>query len=328
MADSSKLTKGIPVEEGSPQPREIVPVVLDAEVVPPAKADQGLLLKRSLAVTAKAVKLALKNPEMDEALRVVVFEMTNLITDWASLAEHLGAEAESKGEEVARLEEIVAVQRHRIALTAELLGEMTLLAKKDKKTGAWNEVALDEVGQKVFDKMQEDKKPMACIYLDLDFFKLINDEHSHDAGDHVLRELVRIIGEQSRLSDFLFRMGGAAEEFCILLPETNTEGAVILAERIRDFLEKNPINYEGKQIRVTASIGVAEADFSKDTGWKDVQKRADVAQKDAKQIRNTTASYDDAGSTVRSPTSRYIPDATLAQSRYATTQRARRGEAD
>ena len=94
---------------------------------------------------------------------------------------------------------------------------------------------------------------MSLILLDIDFFKSVNDEYGHQVGDEVLKEVSSIIMENVREHDTSVRWGG--EEFLMLLPETDLEGAKIVAEKIRNTicnkkLTKNDLN-------VTASFGVA-----------------------------------------------------------------------
>ena len=100
----------------------------------------------------------------------------------------------------------------------------------------------------------------AILMIDIDHFKQINDTYGHAAGDAMLSHVVRQIRKLLRESDILARLGG--EEFAILLPQTNLEGArglegaCRLAERIRKVLEDNPLNYNDIPIHVTASVGV------------------------------------------------------------------------
>ncbi len=98
--------------------------------------------------------------------------------------------------------------------------------------------------------------PLACLILDADHFKRINDEHGHLAGDRVLREIARRISAQIRANDVGARFGG--EEFAVLLPGTPADVAARLAERIRQAVSRDPIQLDEKRhVEVSVSVGVA-----------------------------------------------------------------------
>ena len=98
--------------------------------------------------------------------------------------------------------------------------------------------------------------PLACLILDADHFKRINDEHGHLAGDRVLREIARRVSAQIRANDIGARFGG--EEFALLLPATTTDVAARLGERIREAICRAPVPLDGdRQVEVSVSVGVA-----------------------------------------------------------------------
>ena len=94
--------------------------------------------------------------------------------------------------------------------------------------------------------------------VDVDHFKQINSEFLLPGGDKVLVDLARVLVGSLRTVDFLGRIGG--EEFLVIAPETNTDGAITLAERIRSTVADTPIVYGPYSIRITVSIGLAVAD--------------------------------------------------------------------
>jgi two-component system cell cycle response regulator len=102
---------------------------------------------------------------------------------------------------------------------------------------------------------QSNALPMACLLLDIDHFKRINDTCGHAAGDAVLRQLAELLKRTSRAEDLVFRYGG--EEFAAVLPNATARAAVQIAERIRSMVEKYSFLWEGQSIPVTLSIGVA-----------------------------------------------------------------------
>ena len=96
---------------------------------------------------------------------------------------------------------------------------------------------------------------MSIITFDFDNFKQVNDQYGHAAGDHVLKATCDLItGAFVRRNDLFARMGG--EEFVIVLPDTSTEQAAIIAERLRRTLEETAFKYDGQEIRLTSSFGV------------------------------------------------------------------------
>ncbi len=99
------------------------------------------------------------------------------------------------------------------------------------------------------------KRPLALIVLDIDHFKKVNDTHGHQCGDVVLRKLAWILVDALRGYDIVGRYGG--EEFVIILPESNRNQAVLVAERLRAMVEETPIAYQKQQIDITVSLGVA-----------------------------------------------------------------------
>jgi diguanylate cyclase (GGDEF)-like protein len=98
-------------------------------------------------------------------------------------------------------------------------------------------------------------RPVAVVMFDIDHFKKINDELGHLAGDVTLRELAACVKTCIRKEELFARYGG--EEFVVVLPETNLEGGLTAAERIRAMVEEHKFQYENKTYPVTVSIGVA-----------------------------------------------------------------------
>jgi diguanylate cyclase (GGDEF)-like protein len=121
---------------------------------------------------------------------------------------------------------------------------------------------------------QRCKRPMSVLMLDLDHFKSVNDTFGHDVGDQVLSHAAKLMKETSRTNDIVCRLGG--EEFLIIAPNTNGSTALLLAERIRSFIEKN--QYEGlaQHQPITVSIGVASSVDDK-PGWNELMKLSDQA---------------------------------------------------
>lgn len=149
-------------------------------------------------------------------------------------------------------------------------------AGTDRLTGAWNRRRFEEAATAEMALVRRRKGPVSLMIFDLDFFKSVNDTHGHNVGDTVLKEIAHVAREQLRASDALARWGG--EEFIVLSPATRIDGALSLAEKIREAIALRPFPGVGQ---VTVSIGVAEYSNGEDlVTW--IQ-RADEALYQAKQ---------------------------------------------
>jgi diguanylate cyclase (GGDEF)-like protein len=127
----------------------------------------------------------------------------------------------------------------------------------DALTGLSNQRRFRQILAKEVERAKRFDRPLSVVMLDLDDFKDINDNHGHLQGDRVLREVGRVLRLESREVDEPARYGG--EEFAIVLPETRTEGAMEVGERIRRRLDRIrlPLDGPGGQLRIRASVGVA-----------------------------------------------------------------------
>jgi two-component system, cell cycle response regulator len=125
----------------------------------------------------------------------------------------------------------------------------------DGLTQIHNKRALFEALEKELMRARRYERDLSLLMFDIDFFKRINDQYGHLAGDHVLRELARIVQERIRREEVFARYGG--EEFVILLPETPLPGAAALAESIRARVANHAFVFQGERIPVTISIGTA-----------------------------------------------------------------------
>lgn len=158
--------------------------------------------------------------------------------------------------------------------------ELRQIATTDSLTGALTRRGFEIEINREIKRNSRFRSGLSTIAVDIDHFKKINDNYGHAGGDLVLQAVVSGIKQELRAVDFLGRMGG--EEFVIGLPETDVEGAMIAAERIRQKIADMTVQSEGDSIQVTASFGIAE--FSRaDRDWKTTLGRADVALYQAKQ---------------------------------------------
>jgi diguanylate cyclase (GGDEF)-like protein len=153
------------------------------------------------------------------------------------------------------------------------------LATTDEMTGICNRRHFLTLAETEWRRFQDDGAPFALLILDVDLFKSINDRFGHYVGDAVIKSMAAICQREKRDADILARIGG--EEFVLLLPQTRRNEAVGFAEKLRQRVETEPFVHDGESLRLTISIGVAEAEAGM-TGISDIMKRADQALYDAK----------------------------------------------
>lgn len=115
----------------------------------------------------------------------------------------------------------------------------------------------------------------SVLFLDLDHFKEINDQHGHAAGDVTLHAVARCILETIRTTDVVFRYGG--EEFAVVLPATDRAGALEVGERIRNAIENLPVPFEARCLSITTSMGVASATPNDERTTAELLEAADAA---------------------------------------------------
>jgi diguanylate cyclase (GGDEF)-like protein/PAS domain S-box-containing protein len=136
--------------------------------------------------------------------------------------------------------------------------ELRQQAVTDSLTGLANRRRLMDSGAHEVQRAQRSYEPVSLLVLDIDHFKQINDTLGHAAGDAVIRSIAQVCTTQVRSFDTAGRLGG--EEFAVILPMTDASGAFELAERLRAAIAAMTLEWEGKPVRATVSIGVAQTD--------------------------------------------------------------------
>src|SRR3954470_18046205 len=149
------------------------------------------------------------------------------------------------------------------------------LSLTDSLTSLRNRRAFDQEFASRFEQARRYARPLSLAIIDLDYFKSINDQFGHSAGDGVLRGIAQILDHGTRRSDFLARIGG--EEFGVLLPETSLFEALHFAEKVRATIAGATIRTEGFTHQVTVSIGVANVPHSAVTTPEELFNAADQA---------------------------------------------------
>jgi diguanylate cyclase (GGDEF)-like protein len=176
---------------------------------------------------------------------------------------------------------VVATVGFLLMCTEDSQKRLERMASEDYLTGVYNRRALSEFGAREIARSRRHGSPLSLILLDIDFFKSINDELGHAAGDAALIETVKRLKSLLRSEDYLGRMGG--EEFIILLPDTNASQAMMTANRIQQVFSNTAITLLNKPRPITLSGGIALLS-AQDIQFDDVLRRADQAMYLAKMM--------------------------------------------
>lgn len=218
----------------------------------------------SLVQSAHAVETGQENVNFDT--QSSIREIQGLSHSLKSMTETLLSQKQQLIDANATLEQKVQKRTNELELANAALEK---LAKFDVLTGLHNRRAFNDYIDHQFDELQGKAQEYAVLLMDIDYFKKVNDQFGHEMGDHVLQRVARLISDNIRNTDFVARLGG--EEFIAVLPTTTLQGATVLAEKIRDVIEKADIieNYT-----VTISIGISIA-TQQDTDSRLAMRRAD-----------------------------------------------------
>ncbi|MCY2931259.1 MAG: diguanylate cyclase [Planctomycetota bacterium] len=181
-------------------------------------------------------------------------------------------------------------------LTKDLHGEPLVLARRlesafdrlahmsktDELTGLANRRHFTEVLHAFYHQARRYNRPLSLIQIDIDFFKAANDACGHQGGDELLRIVARAIESACRKADLPARCGG--DEFAILLPETSSLPAAVIAERIRQSVSQQSVTIEGLNLKVSLSIGIADLNAGEISSPEGMLALADRAMYAAKEL--------------------------------------------
>lgn len=186
-----------------------------------------------------------------------------------------------------KLEEYRGILKQVFETNEKLQKKIIEISNTDSLTAFANRRYFNIEAQKEIERHQRYKHDLSLMILDIDHFKKVNDRHGHLAGDYILKTVATIIKRLTRSTDFLCRFGG--EELIILLPECSKEGALLAAEKIRTNIESYRFKFNGKQIKITASIGIKTKDCNENISLDQFIDTADKALYQAKKDgRNRT----------------------------------------
>jgi diguanylate cyclase (GGDEF)-like protein len=232
------------------------------EVIAATDGDQALALAREHRPDLLLVDVTMPGRDGYEVCRAIQAE-SGTPPPVIFLTAHSRTDARVAGLDAGAVDYIVKpfaneelVARVRAALRTKAVHDgLAETAARDGLTGVFNRREVDARAEQAVALAQRHGRPFACLLLDLDHFKQVNDVHGHAAGDAVLREAARRIVHGSRISDIVGRYGG--EEFVIVLPETTGEQAVAAADKMREQLAASPVEIGETSIPIRASIGAA-----------------------------------------------------------------------
>jgi two-component system cell cycle response regulator len=154
--------------------------------------------------------------------------------------------------------QLILTKIHLENLTQELEKKNSILgnlANIDGLTGIYNHRYFQNALDQELNRAERHSTSISIILIDIDHFKKVNDSYGHQVGDFILSEFSKTIQENIRKYDILARYGG--EEFVVILPETNTEDALLVAEKLRVIIEQTGFKDNGETYNVTASFGQA-----------------------------------------------------------------------
>ena len=175
------------------------------------------------------------------------------------------------------------------------------MAFRDCLTGLYNHRYFQEMLDKEIERAKRYENELSLLFLDIDYFKKVNDTYGHPTGDRVLAEISRVMEQSVRNVDFVARYGG--EEFAVILPETGFQAARNVAERLRGNIENHVIEVDGRTIKVTVSIGCTGCNCDQIKGKGALVDLADralyIAKLSGRNMVHAMNKEEDAGAVVR-----------------------------
>jgi diguanylate cyclase len=238
--------------------------------------------------------------ELSQSVRADVGQHSDRVREISDELTHIDAEGDGQDAVVKsianlveanqRMQEQLASAEERLQKQAEELEENVTLARTDALTGLANRRAFDDELARRLDDWQRRHVPTSLLLLDVDHFKKFNDAHGHQAGDEVLRGVARVLAASMRDVDVVARYGG--EEMAVVFPGSKMAEVTVAAERARTAIERSVFQFEGTDLRVTASFGLTDTADGDDAAA--LIRRADEALYASKNAgRNCTHASDD-----------------------------------
>ncbi len=196
----------------------------------------------------------------DESTKEILMSILNELKELKSQNEFFKGKIKTQAKKIKELEDELHVTKKE--------------ANLDHLTGLLNRRAFDEAVDRLIKKYRTTKTPFSFIFIDIDFFKEINDTYGHAIGDETLKDVAETLKKYLRNEDIISRYGG--EEFGVVLPGIRLDTALKIAERLKNAIKNKTIKIDNHDIKITASFGVAEIDDRVNSIY-DLVKKADLA---------------------------------------------------
>jgi diguanylate cyclase (GGDEF)-like protein/PAS domain S-box-containing protein len=142
-----------------------------------------------------------------------------------------------------------------ITTRKKMEAELKRLTITDSLTETFNRRQLELLGKQELDRALRYRRSVSIIMLDIDYFKEVNDNFGHNAGDFVLQRIAKILQNRLRSTDYLGRYGG--DEFIVIMPETDLDQSQVVAERLRSAVKNQKIVVNNQEIKLSISVGVS-----------------------------------------------------------------------
>lgn len=241
-----------------------------------------------------------KRPGIPLSIATRTNELRSFITNISPILDETGksrgalatfddvTELQKKNDQLSEMLEMLQESNYRIELQNQ---KLEVLATQDSLTGCLNRRAFFKAAERYVASAAAEGGDLACIMLDIDLFKSINDTYGHAVGDQALQHFAQNLKSEVRSDDAVCRYGG--EEFCLLLPNCDVEKAAKIAEGIRTHIAAQTLQIDDRtEIHLTASFGVSGM-FNRSDGIEDLLGRADRAVYEAKEGgRNRVVAWD------------------------------------
>jgi len=235
---------------------------------------ESLILNKSVSAEVADIRNQIKSNSEIEPLKVAIEDRLDaIVTHMDSFKKHeerRNTNAERAIEELTEQLELLELE------SSELKGKVVKqreLAMIDRLTNIPNRMAYDERMSQEYRRWRRFNEPLCLVIIDIDLFKLVNDNYGHLAGDKVLTKVAQVINARVRETDFLSRYGG--EEFVLLMTGAKLEAALKVANEIREVVNDCGFHFRDQEVKVTVSAGVAE--FQGNDTPDNVFERADKA---------------------------------------------------
>ncbi len=231
--------------------------VMGASTAAIESAENRSRLDQSVSEQMEQLQLSSSTATKLEPLKGII--NNRLATIAKEIQEHSQKEAIQREKTQQQLDDLVDKIKNMESESCDLKSKLKIAntqALRDTLTGLPNRNAYNERLETELARWKRYHSPLSLIIWDIDHFKNINDSYGHKAGDKVLLLIAKQLSDHSRATDFISRFGG--EEFTMLLPNTDSQSALVLANQLRQTIEKTGFNASGVSVAITISCGITE----------------------------------------------------------------------